>query len=157
MLRTVTRKARIDIISSNVQGDVASLLFSDAKGQKACRLFVEYLKEHKALTRQELSQFGRDLEAGKIDPAFCYSRGSFYVQIRRALLRSGLIAVEQRFNHESFKKQDLSPERKRRRETREVYVPVQQPIPRRPPDGVNLPRLCWIVCKKWNREFGEIE
>jgi hypothetical protein len=36
---------------------------------------------------------------------------------------------------------------------REKYVPVRQFIPKRPPDGLNLPRLMWTICKKWNDEF----
>jgi hypothetical protein len=45
---------------------------------------------------------------------------------------------------------DLSSDR-----LKEKYVPVRQPIPKRPPDGLNLPRLMWIVCKRWNDEFLE--
>jgi len=25
----------------------------------------------------------------------------------------------------------------------------------RPPDGLNLPRLIWIICKRWNDDFLE--
>jgi hypothetical protein len=48
---------------------------------------------------------------------------------------------------------ELSPERKRRKSVVRKYVAVHQPITKRPPDGLNLPRLIWIVCEKWNREF----
>jgi len=37
----------------------------------------------------------------------------------------------------------------------EKYVLVRQPIPKRPPDGLNLVRLMWIICKRWNDEFLE--
>jgi len=36
---------------------------------------------------------------------------------------------------------------------RAKYVPVRQPIPKRPPDGLNLVRLMWVICKRWNDEF----
>lgn len=38
---------------------------------------------------------------------------------------------------------------------REKYVPVSLPIPKRPPEGLNLPRLMWIICKRWNDGFLE--
>jgi len=47
----------------------------------------------------------------------------------------------------------LAPERRRQRDVVEKYVPVRQPIPKRPPDGLNLVRLMWIICKRWNDEF----
>jgi parallel beta-helix repeat protein len=40
-------------------------------------------------------------------------------------------------------------------DVKEKYVPVCQPIPKRPPDGLNLPRLMWTICKRWNDEFLE--
>jgi parallel beta-helix repeat protein len=40
-------------------------------------------------------------------------------------------------------------------DVKEKYVPVWQPIPKRPPDGLNLPRLMWTICKRWNDEFLE--
>jgi len=49
----------------------------------------------------------------------------------------------------------LAPERVRRRDVVEKYVPVRQPIPKRPPDGLNLPKLMWTICKRWNDEFLE--
>jgi len=36
---------------------------------------------------------------------------------------------------------------------RDKYVPVRQPIAKRAPDGLNLVRLTWIICRKWNSEF----
>jgi len=42
--------------------------------------------------------------------------------------------------------------RKRRSEIVEKYVPVRQPIAKRPPEGVYLPRLMWNICKRRNDE-----
>jgi hypothetical protein len=99
-------------------------------------------------SRSELSKFAWDLEAGKIIPSFTYRRTSFYRQIRKPLLTSGLITIEQRFSE----KQDFDV---KSFVAREKYVPVRQPIPKRPPDGLNLPRLIWPICKRWNDEFLE--
>lgn len=43
------------------------------------------------------------------------------------------------------------------REIIEKYVAFRQPISKRPPDGLNLVRLTWLICKKWNDEFLERE
>jgi hypothetical protein len=111
------------------------------------------LKGRGGFTRNELSQFAWDLHAGKIEKDFTYSRTRFYTNVRKTLLTLGLIAIEQRFNDAS--EQDLAPESHRHRDVIEKYVPVRQPIPKRPPDGLNLQRLMWTICKRWNDEFSE--
>ena len=145
-LRVLTRKTKIELISS--QQDICELLFAQKRTQHACRLFLEALKESGGLTRSELSQFAWDLEAGKIEKDFKYRRTSFYRQIRKPLLTLGLITIEQRF----CEKQDFDL---KSFVVREKYVLVRQPIPKRPPDGLNLPRLVWVICKRWNDEFLE--
>jgi len=145
-LRVLTRKAKIQLIPS--EEDVCKLLFTRRKQQRACRLFLNYLKERGGLTRSELSWFAWDLEAGKTEKGFKYRRTSFYRQIRKPLLTLGLITIEQRFGE----KQDFDV---KSFVVREKYVLVRQPIPKRPPDGLNLPRLMWIICKRWNDEFLE--
>jgi len=148
-IRNLTR--HIKRLLLNPEGDISELLFNNKKTQHACRLFLEFLKTKKSCTREELSQFATDLENGKIEKDFHYSRAKFYYTIRATLLTLGLIQVQERFFHsETF---DLAPEHKRRRNIQEVYVPVKQPISKMPPDGVHLPRFCWIICKKWNDEF----
>jgi len=109
------------------------------------------LKERGGLTRSELSQFAWSLQPGKIEEGFRYSRTRFYTNIRKTLLTLGLIAIEQRFVGRP--EQDLAPERHRQRDVVEKYVPVRQPIPKRPPDGLNVPRLMRTICKRWNDEF----
>jgi hypothetical protein len=47
----------------------------------------------------------------------------------------------------------LAPERSRKKDVVDKYVPVRQPIQKRPPDGLNLVRLTWVICKRWNDEF----
>ena len=143
-LRVLTRKTKIELISSDQ--DICELLFAQKKTQDACRLFLDYFKKRDGLTRSELSQFAWSLEAGKIEEGFKYRRTSFYRQIRRVLLTLGLIAIEQRF--ETKQDFDLTSY-----VVREKYVPVRQPIPKRPPDGLSLPRLMWTICKRWNDEF----
>jgi hypothetical protein len=135
------------------EGDICSMLFPQERAQHACRLFLEHLKRRGGLTRSELSQFAWDLQAGKIEKGFRYSRTRFYTNIRKTLLTLGLIAIEQRFVEAP--EQDLIPERGRHRDVVEKCVPVRQPIPKRPPDGLNLPRLMWTICKRWNDEFLE--
>jgi hypothetical protein len=141
----------MELISA--EGDICNMLFPSKKAQHVCRLFLEHLKRRGGLTRSELSQFTWDLQAGKVEKGFCYSRTRFYTNIRKTLLTLGLIAIEQRFIGSS--EHDLTPERGRHMDIVEKYVPVRQPIPKRPPDGLNLPRLMWTICKCWNDEFLE--
>jgi transposase len=143
-LRILTRKVKMDL-TSNIR-DVSELLFTQARAQHACQLFLEHLKISGGLTRAQMSRFASDLESGKIEEGFKYSRRSFYIQIRKKLLTLGLIAIEQRLV--SVQDFDVVSDR-----LKEKYVPVRQPIPKRPPDGLNLPRLMWTICKRWNDEF----
>ena len=143
-LRVLTRKTKMSLIPS--EEDTCKLLFTRRKQQRACRLFLDWLKERGECTRSELSQFAWDLEAGKITPGFTYRRTSFYRQIRRTLLTLGLIEIQQRFEEkQKFEGKSFI--------TVEKYIPVRQPIPKRPPDGLNLVRFMWIICKSWNEEF----
>jgi hypothetical protein len=150
-LRVLTRKAKMELVTA--EGDICSLLFSQERAQYACGLFLERLKRRSGLARSELSRFAWDLQAGKVENGFRYSRTRFYTNIRKTLLTLDLIAIEQRFV--GCPEQDLAPERRRHRDVIEKYVPVRQPIPKRPPDGLNLPKLMWIICKRWNDEFLE--
>jgi len=77
-----------------------------------------------------------------------YRRTSFYRQIRKPLLTLGLITIEQRLGE----KQDFDV---KSFVVREKYVLVRQPIQKRLPDGLNLVRLMWMICKRWNDEFLE--
>jgi hypothetical protein len=149
-LRTIGRKVKMDILQQ--EGDVCELLFSNARAVHACRLFLDTMKRRGGLTRQEFQQFASDLRDGKVEDGFRYSRTRFYVQVRRTLLTLGLVGIQQR-PADSYS-EDLEPEKRRRpRGVVEKYVAVWQPIARRPPDGLNLVRLTWIICEKWNREF----
>ena len=150
-LRVLTRKAKMELLAA--EGDICSLLFPREKAQHACRLFLVHLKRRGGLTRSELSRFAWDLQAGKVEKGFRYSRTRFYTNIRKTLLTLGLVAIEQRFV--DVAEQDLAPGRGRPRDVVEKYVPIRQPIPKRPPNGLNLPRLMWIICKRWNDEFLE--
>lgn len=131
------------------EDDICHLLFSQRRTQRACRLFLDHLKEKRGLTRGELSGFAFDLQAGRIEKGFRYSRTRFYTMVRATLLKLGFIAIEQRFVGSAASGDPWE----RRRDVVEKYVPVLQPIPKRAPDGLNLPRLVWSICKAWNDEF----
>jgi hypothetical protein len=131
-----------------VEEDITKMLFSSRKTQHACRLFLNVLKERGSLSRRDVHQFSLDLMHGKIEEGFTFSRSHFYREIRHTLIAMGLVSMEARFVDPP--RMELSPERKRRREVELRYVPVRQPIPVRPPVGLNLPRLIWVVCQKWN-------
>jgi hypothetical protein len=89
------------------------------------------------------------LAAGRVEPGFRYSRPRFYQQIRRTLLTLGLIAIQEQFmTKTTFEGKSFR--------TVEKYIPVPQPIPRRPPDGLNLVRLTWNLCRRWNEEFSDM-
>jgi len=148
-LRILTRKSKMGLLP--VEKDISKLLFEGKRAQHACRLFLNELKLHNGLTRHELSKFAFDLASGKL--GCMYSRSRFYSEIRRTLISTGLLSLEGRFVR--CEDMDLSPERKKCRLVVSKYVPVRQPIPKRPPDGLNLPRLIWIVCERWNRTFFE--
>ncbi len=152
-LRTIGRKVKMEILQQ--EGDVCELLFSNKRAQRACRLFLEELKRKNGLTRAEFQRFACDLRDGKIELGFKYSRTRFYVQVRRTLLTLGLVGIQQR--PVDVDGSGLVPERRRRQSVGVVdkYVAVHQPIARRAPDGLNLVRLTWIICDKWNREFFE--
>jgi hypothetical protein len=137
----LARKSKIELL--NPDGDVCSLLFSHSRTQRACRLLVEELRARDGLTRSEFSGWTWALHRGEVEEGFRFSRTEFYRQVRRVLLTLGLVAIERRVvQKEDFElKSDC---------VKEKYVLVWQPVAVRPPDGVNLPRLCWVICKKWN-------
>jgi hypothetical protein len=149
-LYTLSRKVRMDIL--NQEGDITELLFNNQRAQHACRLLLDELKAKNGLTRQEFSKFAQTLNHGD----FKYSRRQFYATVRHVLLTLGLIGIQQRAI-DCSKGEDLSPVRSKCRSIVDKYVPIRQPIPKRPPDGLSLVRLVWIICEKWNREFFEEE
>ncbi len=150
-LRTLGRKIKMDILHQ--EGDICELLFANRRAQHACGLLLSKIKENGGLTRAEFNRFAHQLEDGKAEAGFSYSRTRFYEQVRRTLLTLGLIGIEQR--PFVLSREEFEPERRFGRGLVDKYVPVHQPIPRRPPDGLNLVRLTWIICEKWNREFFE--
>ncbi len=149
-LRNIGRRVKMDILHQ--EGDVCELLFANKRTQHAARLFLNELKKQGGLTRLEFGAFVRDLRDGKVEPGFKYSRTWFYAQIRTTLLTLGLVGIQQR--PADMRLEDFEPEKKRApRGVVDKYVAVRQPIARRPPDGLNLVRLTWIICEKWNEEF----
>lgn len=153
-LRTVGRKVKMDILQQD--GDICEMLFNNRRAQHACRLLLIALKEKNGLTRSEFNGFAKALQAGKIEAGFRYSRTRFYVQIRRTLLTLGLVGIQQRPAED--RRGDFEPEKRRSPNGLvDKYVAIRQPIAKRPTDGLNFVRLCWIICDKWNTEFFEAD
>ena len=149
-LRTIGRKVKMDILQQ--EGDICRLLFNNKRAQHASRLFLDQLKVKNGLTRAEFQRFACDLNNGAFESGFKYSRTRFYVQVRRTLLVLGLVGIQQR--PADSRAADFEPEKRRApRGVVDKYVAVWQPIAKRPPDGLNLVRLTWIICEKWNKEM----
>ena len=144
-LAQIARKSRMLTIPEET--DICVLLFKRPKTVKAARLFLDWLKTtggpYPGATRSEVSQFGRDLQAGLIDPEFTYGRKAFYATILRRLVDLGFIGLRYRG-------------RDRKGRSIEKYVPIHQPITLRPPSRKNFWNICWHICKKWNDEFGDL-
>lgn len=118
-----------------IKGDICVLLFRFTKTQRACRVFLEWLKKNGSeATPRELSRFATDLQAGRIDPGFTYRRETFYRIILRQLLEMGFIEKQTRYRGI-------------------VYAPVIQPIPLRAPLLKTWWGLSYMVAKKWNFEW----
>ena len=142
----MARKSKMELL--NPDGDTASLLFSHSRTQHACRLLVEEIRVRNGLTRSEFNKWTWALDKGEVEEGFRFSRTQFYAQVRRVLLTLGLVGIERRVvQKEDFElKSDV---------VKEKYILVWQPITQRPPDGVNLPRLCWVICNKWNMKLSK--
>ena len=136
-LHRFVKKARREALSEKT--DICELLFSHAKTQHACRLFLQWLKKCKGRSRKELSQFTRDLQVGLIEKRFTYRRSSFYRIIYRRLLDLGFLGLEPRWDESKG--------------STYKYAAVRQPIAKRGPDGWSFAKLSWILCKRWNEEF----
>jgi hypothetical protein len=151
-LRTLNRKVKMDLLHQD--GDICVLLFNGRRAQHACRLFLDVLRKQRGLTRSEFHRFVLDLAAGRVEEGFRYSKVRFYLKVRRTLLMLGLVGIENRPSDSGAG--EFEPELCRRRGVINKYVAVWQPISKRPPDGLNLVRLMWILCDRWNREFFEV-
>jgi hypothetical protein len=149
-LRILTRKTKLGLLP--IEEDICKILFTKKRAQHACRLFLNLLRAKGSLSRTDMSKFAWDLDRGNLEKGFSYSRTRFYTEVRRTLISTGLLSIEARFI-DSSQIVELSPDRKRRRYEERRYVAVHQPISVHPPSGLNLPRLIWIVCSKWNKEF----
>lgn len=120
-----------------VDGSVCEQLFRYQKTQRACRIFLDWLKKnHQAVTPSELSQFTRDLEQGRVERGFTYRRVSFYRGVFKRLVSMGF--VEKRRNWRGI-----------------VYAPIIQPIPLRPPPMMTFYGLSYLIAEKWNQEWAK--
>ena len=138
-LDRVAGQARLEALSAET--DVCTLLFDHDKTRLACRVFLDWLKDNRRRASQsEISQFTRDLEAGRIKKDFKYTRKNFYRTLRRQLVDSGFLELY----YGSYKGK-----------RQWVYAPILQPIPVRPPGGHNFYHMAWQICERWNREWEE--
>jgi hypothetical protein len=150
-LRTIGRNVKMDLLRQ--EGDICQIMFKYKETQKASRLFLNVLKEKGSISRADLSDFAWQLQKGEVEPGFLYTRTQFYRVIRPTLLTLGFIGIIQQVHVTTKTELQLEADKKRKRNTDTVYVPIKQPIVKRPPDGLNFVRLSWIICKKWNDEF----
>jgi hypothetical protein len=122
--------------------DPYALFFSHTKTLKAAKTFIEWLKNRGSYaTRGQLSNFTRQLEAGKILKGFRYRRSSFYRTVLKRLVNLGFIALQQRY--------DISGHG-----VVYAYAPVYQIIPRKPPLGSeSFWWHAWHIAKVWNEQF----
>lgn len=133
----MARKARLESLPKET--DVSMLLFDYEKSRRACRIFLDWLKEKGGkASKNEISAFAYQLQQGKIDKGFTYSRKSFYKTVLRRLVNLGFIELYQ--GHYKGRR-------------RWIYAPVWQPIPKRPPGGRNFYNMAWQICKRWNQEW----
>jgi len=125
--------------------DVCEVIFSHKKTVKACRLFLDWLKNNgNESSRAQVSSFARELASGHISKGFTYKRSNFYRTVLKKLMSLGFISLQPRFDP------------KKRSGTRYVYAPIRQSTPKRPPLGErSFWRLAWQVAKRWNTEFEE--
>jgi len=122
--------------------DMYGLFFYHKKTIQAAKIFIEWLKNRGYVTRSEVSNFTRRLEAGKVYTGFKYRRSSFYRTILKRLVALGFIALQQRYDKSKDK-------------VVYAYAPVYQPIPKRPPPSSgSFWWNAWHIAKKWNETFG---
>ena len=134
-LVNLARTVRFDSSKEDLQ--VCNILFKDEKTKKACCIFIDWLRKNgETATRHEISQFGRDLQAGRIRSGFRYSRANFYDTILKRMVNLGLIGLRAYF----------SPPKG----VSEKYTPIIQPIPSKRPSRKNFWHIAWMICKNWN-------
>jgi len=123
--------------------DICEVIFSHKKTVKACRLFLDWLKNNRnEASRAQVSSFARELAGGHIREGFTYKRSNFYRTLLKKLVALGFISLQSRFDPESNRK------------ARYVYALIRQPIPKRPPlGGSSFWRRAWDLCNNWNKEF----
>ncbi len=128
-----------------LQGDICLILFRHVKTQRACRLFLDWLKSKNGeASRFEIVAFGRALQDGKvldvlqdgaISEGFRYPMSSFYATVLNTLLKFGFMNKSPRYGKGL------------------VYVTVFQPIPQNPPLLNTWWGFSYMVAERWNKEL----
>ena len=123
--------------------DICEVIFSHKKTVKACRLFLDWLKNNRnEASRAQVSSFARELAGGHVSKGFTYKRSNFYRTVLRKLMDLGFISLQPRFDP------------KRKSKVSYKYAPIRQPIPKRAPlGGDTFWRKTWHLAKQWNKEF----
>ena len=123
--------------------DVCEVIFGHKKTVKACRFFLDWLRTVGGeASRTHVSSFARDLASECICEGFTYKRSNFYRTVLKKLMALGFISLQPRFDP------------KRKGKVSYKYVPIRQPIPKKPPlGGRSFWRLAWEVARQWNKEF----
>ena len=130
----IARKRRFQALSDI--REFCEVIFPRAKTRVACEIFLEWMRKHPhGVSRRELSQFGRDLQDGKMRKGFRYRRQSLYRTVLRRLVELGFIELFTRADQISY------------------YHPVIQRIPKKAPGGRNFYNLTFYICKIWNDFF----
>ena len=119
-----------------VKGEISELLFRHRKTQQACRIFLDWLKgEASEATPKEVSQFARDLQAGRIVKGFTYQRRVFYATVLKTLMSFGFVGKATRYRKGI------------------VYLAVLQPVPKRLPLLTTWVGFSYLVAEAWNRDM----
>jgi len=123
--------------------DLCKIIFNRRKTQRACRIFLEWLKERGGwATKYAVSQFADSLKEGKHlwqNAPFRYSRRNFYMTILKRLLGLGLLEIRPHYME-------------RDHSTHFVYSACILDIPQRPP-AQGFWKYCYYLSRHWNREF----
>ena len=122
---------------------VCKVIFNRRKTQRACHIFLEWLKQRENwATKYAVSQFADTLNEGKHlwqNAPFRYSRRNFYMTILKRLLGLGLLEIRPKYSESD-------------QHTHFVYAACLLDIPQRPP-AQGFCKYCYYISCHWNHEF----
>jgi len=89
---------RLIVDTSGVPG----FLFIRGKSRKAAQLLMEYLKHRGSLSREDMGQFARALQLGKVEDGFQYNYSGFYRCVLNRLIQGNCIQVLEGLDDDSI-------------------------------------------------------